>query len=386
MKIAFTADLHLKSKVQSIERYNALFSMVEKVRQMKITNIIICGDLFDQDYPSYSDFDNFCKSNNDLNFFVIPGNHDSILNDKYFTSSNIKVINQSEIVNFDDSSFLFIPYNFNKSIDEEVSRFLTVCEKEEERSFENYVLIGHGDYITSSFNININGYEDGLYMPLTPNTINKYNFKKVILGHIHKPSNFGKVYYPGSPFPINTTETGKRSFIVYDTSNDNIDRIFIDTDFIYLNIEILSFPGEDEFSLIKKQIDKYIFNYNLKENELKKVILLLKIKGFTKDIKNLVKLIVGYLKELGLRIYEKDSLNKDSSNKSELSKDDTYKNWINIDELKNINEIDSVKMVLFENFKQKLETLDLQNLLINGNSVSCLKEDIMMDGMNIIFD
>ena len=129
MKIAFTADLHLKSKVESSERYNALSSIIEKIRQIKITHLVICGDLFDKDFPNYSDFDNFCKINNDLDFLIITGNHDPNFNEKYFTSSNIKVINQSKIIEFEGANFLFIPYSFDKSIDEEVSRFLTNYEK-----------------------------------------------------------------------------------------------------------------------------------------------------------------------------------------------------------------------------------------------------------------
>ncbi len=376
MKIAFTADLHLRNLEDSSQRYNALASIVDQIKKINNSNknenslfskeeqnisyLIICGDLFDKGYQNYYDFDKFCKDKKDINFIIIPGNHDIDIKENYFTSTNIQIINKCKILKFESISLLLVPYSLDKSMDEIITRYINNIDK-----IENLVLIGHADYLSYGFNLNLNKYEDGLYMPLTANTINKFNFKKVILGHIHKPCEFGKVYYPGSPIGLDITETGKRSFIIYDTSNDNIERIFIDTDFIYLYMELFSYPIENEIDLIKNQIDQFFLNQNLASIDLNKVILRVKIRGFCEDLKALTKAVIEYLQDKKIKLYDKESL---------ITED-----------LKIIPDKDNVRIILFEKFLQKLNKINLEEEYINGIKVECSKEEILLKGMDIIF-
>jgi len=61
MKVAITADLHLKTKVENTERYNALINILNQLLLENINNLIIAGDLFEINSQNYSIFDELCK-------------------------------------------------------------------------------------------------------------------------------------------------------------------------------------------------------------------------------------------------------------------------------------------------------------------------------------
>jgi len=294
MKIAITADVHLKTKSESPERWNALSDILDKMLSENINTIIIAGDLFNEESQNYSDFDKFCNkkeyTDNNIRFLIIPGNHDPSISQQYFTSRNIKVFSKPEIIKFDDSpaSFFFIPYLPTRSMGEiiaEYSKNLTGA----------WVLIGHGDYATGLHNPN--PYEPGIYMPITRNDIEYYNPFKVILGHIHKKNNIGKVYYPGSPCGLDINETGKRSFIILNTETMEITDITIDTDYIFFNETLIALPTTSEFEYMEEKTQKMIKSWNLTKNEIPKARIRLKIRGYTSDRNKISEVIKKALKD-----------------------------------------------------------------------------------------
>ena len=123
MKIAITADIHLKTDKENPERFNALQDILDQLADENIKHIIIAGDLFDIESQNYSIFDELCKKeeHRSTNFYIIPGNHDPSISSKYFTSENIKVFDKPTFQDFDDctSSFFFIPYFAGKSMGDE---------------------------------------------------------------------------------------------------------------------------------------------------------------------------------------------------------------------------------------------------------------------------
>ena len=90
MKIAVTADVHLNEKHN--ERFDAFKNIVNQVKNKKIKYLIVAGDLFDQDDTNYSYFDEYCKKNKEIDFLIIPGNHDLNLTQSHFTVTNITVL------------------------------------------------------------------------------------------------------------------------------------------------------------------------------------------------------------------------------------------------------------------------------------------------------
>lgn len=285
MKIAVTADLHLKLRKECPERWNALTSIINQMLGEGIKTLIITGDLFDKESQNYSEFDEFCKQIKDkqITFYIIPGNHDSGISPKYFTASNnIKIFNEPKILQLGEPplDFFFLPYISDKSMGEIIAKY-----KDKDTLSERWVLIGHGDYLGSSRLPN--PYEPGIYMPLSRTDIDYYKPAKAILGHIHKKMGLGKVFYGGSPCGLDINETGKRSFLILDTNNLDIISKTVDTDYIFFNETIIALPTENEFDFIKNKILDIIKKWGLTESEISKARIRLKIKGYTSDKKQL---------------------------------------------------------------------------------------------------
>ena len=91
MKIAITADVHLGYKDDYPERYNALENIFQQMNEEKIGILFIAGDLFDREFSNYADFENLCSKYPGIQLHIIPGNHDSDINDKNIVGDNIHI-------------------------------------------------------------------------------------------------------------------------------------------------------------------------------------------------------------------------------------------------------------------------------------------------------
>jgi len=350
MKVAITADVHLKAKNEAPERFNALQNIFQQIKERQINNLIIAGDLFDKEFYNYSEFDLLCKEFSEINVFVIPGNHDYSIENKFFTSLNISIFTKAEIKEIGNLPILFIPYEQGKSIDEVLSEIYY-----KEKLPEKWVLIGHGDYITG--NRELNPYEPGFYMPLTSKTVNKFNPLRVILGHIHKPFEYGKVIYPGSPCGLDITETGKRQFIIYDTKSDHTEKAFVDNDRIYFIESLLVFPFDEQLKFLKNKIDQMIKDWQITQEELKKIKLRIILYGFT---------------EQNLKILT-ENIKKIIFNKGVSSEID-----IDISQINLLKDYEIERLLLLNKIKEKIDQIDLDKFNIS-------KEKILEQTMEIIF-
>lgn len=298
MKIAITADFHLKTEYP--ERKLTLQNIFQKLQSLEISHLIIAGDLFDREERNYFEFDKLVQQFPEIKVYVIPGNHDANINSNYFTANNLKIIdpkNKDKKITFENLQFFFIPYETGKSMDE------ALAENNIDNS-ENLVLISHGDYISYSYEVN--PYEKSFYMPLSRFAVEKYKFLKIFLGHIHKPLSYGRVYYPGSPCPLDITETGKRSIIIFDTYSQEIKREYIDTPYIYYDESILTYPVENEFEIIENTLKNLINSWRLRDDEKKKVELRLKVKGCSQNINALKQKIEEIIKKEEMKLNEID--------------------------------------------------------------------------------
>src|SRR5690606_21351469 len=118
MKIGITADLHLKNANETKERYEALNQILNILQNQDISHLVIAGDLFDKDVYNYNDFEKLCQNYSNINFHIIPGNHDAALDKRYFSLPNINVYSEITIKKFDNISFLFLPYRLSGTMDE----------------------------------------------------------------------------------------------------------------------------------------------------------------------------------------------------------------------------------------------------------------------------
>lgn len=282
MKIAITADVHLKTGEKYPERFNALKNILDQILNEGIEILVIAGDLFDLESQNYSVFDKLCreKKYNHVKFYIIPGNHDCTINSKYFTAENIRVFYEPTLLTFNNSpySFFFIPFLPGKFMGEIIAKFRQSLP-------DSWVLIGHGDYLPGIKDKNT--YEAGIYMPLSRTDIEYYRPSKIILGHIHKKMEMGKVYYPGSPCGMDINETGKRSFIIVDLNDLSITLRPIVTDYIFFNETFIALPTSNEFDYARNKINEIVKSWNLNKDEISKARIRLKVKGYTSDKKRL---------------------------------------------------------------------------------------------------
>jgi DNA repair exonuclease SbcCD nuclease subunit len=305
MKIAVTADLHLKTKEKSPERWNALSNILDKMLSEDIKTLIIAGDLFNEESQNYSEFDQFCKNKkytgNRIELYIIPGNHDPSIKQQFFISENIRIINKTEIIKLGEppAAFLFIPYQPARSMGEVMAEY-------KENLPKLWILIGHGDYMAGL--LNPNPYEPGIYMPLTRNDIQYYNPSKIILGHIHKKINLGKVYYPGSPCGLEINETGIRSFLIINTDTLEVVEKALDTDYIFFNETLISLPTAREFEYMEREIKEMVRKWNICKDEAQKVRLRLKIKGYSSDKNKLLEVTKKTLKDFTFYNHEEPDL------------------------------------------------------------------------------
>ena len=283
MRIAITADCHLTNKEDHPERYQAFENILDQLLERQIEILIVAGDLFDKGMTNYADFDKVCRNKKYqvIQIYILPGNHDPGLESGHFTSKNIHVISEPEFLDFqlDETPILGIPYRADKTMGECIEPF------REQLKVGRWILVGHGDY-TSGLRIH-NPYEQGVYMPLTAQDVDRYKPLHCFLGHIHIPSDLGRVRYPGSPCGMNINETGLRYILVYDTDLDEIEQVMVETPVVYYNEQLLMLPVEDEKAYIEDQIKSRVEAWGLPAGWEDKVRLRVQTAGYCQDIRAL---------------------------------------------------------------------------------------------------
>lgn len=292
MKIAITADVHLTSEERNPERYHALRNILQQLVTLEIDQLIIAGDLFDSSCRSPGEFESLLSLDqySKINVLIIPGNHDPALSPGSFTLTNINYIVKPQITEFSKNiEFVFLPYEENKSIGEVLvsSGFNLKPNK--------WILVAHGDNLASTRLRN--EYESGLYMPISSRDIQVHQPRKVFLGHIHSPMDSDVVHYPGSPCGLNISETGIRSFLVYDTVTGLVERVPIETDVIYFKISLTVFPSDNEHEFIKGKLVQQIADWHLSEEQKSKAKLRVKVNGYSTNREEVLKTITDFLSQ-----------------------------------------------------------------------------------------
>ncbi|MGM0567837.1 MAG: metallophosphoesterase family protein, partial [Elusimicrobiota bacterium] len=245
---------------------------------------------------------------------------------------------------------MFIPYREEISMGESI-------EKASLQLKEGMPLIitGHGDWLGGIRSPDPS--EPGIYMPLTEADIKRHRPEKVILGHIHRPGCEGNVYYPGSPYPLDINESGKRRFLVLDLKNLSISCREVNTDKIYFNRSIFVFPFKDEPGFLKKEARKIKKSWGLNLNEIKKTRIRLKVKGYSEDRKAVAELL-----------------------REEFGEYNFYDRGPDISELEYAR-VNSEKMEITEKLIDYVEG----RLDWDFDALSPLKEDIVREALTLVF-
>ena len=294
MRIAVTADVHLGDKDEHLERYGALENILEQAEAEKVENLLIAGDLFDNGFNNYSEFEALCRKHLGVQLHIIPGNHDPGISEKSIVGDNIQIYTEPTMVEFDSTAFFFVPYKEKASVGD------TIAEIDQDIEGKQWILVAHGDYYGGVKELN--PLEPGTYMPLSKKTIERFSPSAVFLGHIHKPIAWGNVYYIGSPCGLDISETGKRRFLVYDTSEGSVVSMAVATDVLYFDESFVIVPLGTEAPLLKQEIEKRIKSWDIASSDHPRVCVKVEARGYATDRSA----ILGVLREgfEGFRYYK----------------------------------------------------------------------------------
>ena len=305
MKIAITADVHLTSYDRHPERYHALENILDQLLEQRIDHLVIAGDLFDSACDQPAELEQLIgkAKYNHLTVYILPGNHDPALSKGTFTTSNIRHLTEPELLTLsDDRGCLFMPYRHGTAMGEVLAEF------QEELEPAKWVLFAHGDYLSST-NLR-NDYEEGLYMPLSGRDIQVYQPRKVFLGHIHLPYDSEVLHYPGSPCGLDITETGIRTYLIYDTVTGNVVRQPIKTNVIYFQEILTVLPLEDEVNYLKNILTEKINKWGLNTEQKKAVISRIMVQGYSSNRELLKREITEHMTQEEIKLIEPVDLSK----------------------------------------------------------------------------
>ena len=287
MRIAVAADLHLTSHEDHPERYHALENILERMSGERIDRLVLAGDLFHETSQNYAEFEKLCRHTKyrHVHFHIIPGNHDKRLTPAMFAADNIIIHSTPEIQRFDLMSlpFLFLPYQKARTMGEMIAPFIP------ELAPEKWILVGHGDWVEGMREVN--PIEPGVYMPLTRTDLESYRPLRAILGHLHKPIDKSIVHYPGSPCPLDITETGRRRFLIIDSETGAVTPESVDTDILYFQASLMALPVEDEQEYLRSQMDVHLKAWNVTEAEKSRARVRVKVQGYTADKKRVMETV-----------------------------------------------------------------------------------------------
>ena len=279
LKIAITADLHLATGEEYPQRFSALETILRKMVKNKMDMLIIAGDLFDESTRYFAEFERVCKDPDfrHIQIHIIPGNHDFSLDNKKLALDNVTVYSEPQFYqpDFFSPPFLFLPYRKDKTMGELLVPFV------KELPPNAWVLISHGDWIQGMREPN--PLEPGVYMPLTRTDLDVHQPIHAILGHIHKPMDQDNVHYPGSPCPLDITETGKRRFLIFDSERGTVKSEPLESEILFYQGSFVIYPVEDEISFIQQKIDSWITGLALSDSEKTRVQLRVTLKGFSSN-------------------------------------------------------------------------------------------------------
>lgn len=286
MKIAFTADNHLARKEDYPFRYITLGKILEQCGCLGVDLLVIAGDLFDKNYPNYSEFEAVCHNHrpSNLKIVVIPGNHDHLLSQEKIVVSELEIISEPKVIPLDGGyNAIFLPYQDGITMGEMLS---TV---EIETSAAHKILIGHGDWTEGLWN----PLEQGGYMPLTQFDVLQNNFDKVFLGHIHLPYDGRLVHYPGSPCPLDITETGLRRILLFDTETGKVEPHTVDSPIIFYNERFISLPDEKGIDRLKQEMLERIDCWDCPDDWMDRIHVRVVVNGYTDNRRGVLEAAQG---------------------------------------------------------------------------------------------
>jgi DNA repair exonuclease SbcCD nuclease subunit len=278
MRIAVTADLHLTTRKAHPERFAALEDILRQCGEFGADRLIIAGDLFDISRQNFTDFEKAYKAAHPagLPVSVIPGNHDPELSAGALAVEGLEVVSApTALPAGGDFQLLLVPYRAGTQMGEHLPPF------KDHLTPGRWALVSHGDWSGGLRSTSMD--EPGVYMPLTRGDLTAYRPAAALLGHIHAPYDGPPVYYPGSPTPLDVSETGLRRFLVFDTETLAVTSRRVDSPRVYFNETMVMLPVDDESAYLREQLQRRVAGWGLPKGWEDRVHVRLRIVGYSAD-------------------------------------------------------------------------------------------------------
>jgi hypothetical protein len=277
MLVAITADVHLTARAEHPERLAGLEAVLAAAHEAGATTLIVAGDLFDASLHNYELFEQICRApaHRDLQFLLLPGNHDPGLRETSFAAENVRVIATPALLRLDEDAlpFLFVPYARQATMGEVIAPFAAQLPP------RGWVLVGHGDYAEGLRAGN--PYEPGVYMPLTRSDLRRYQPARAFLGHIHVPRDRPPVHYAGSPCGLDITETGRRRLLLYNAAEERVTSQPLAAPRLFFDETLIVLPVADEAEFLREQVAQRLARWQLSVAERARTQIRLRVAGYS---------------------------------------------------------------------------------------------------------
>ena len=281
MRVALTADLHLRSKKEYPERYGALANILSQLATQDIDMLIVAGDLFDANLADYSDFERLSSQYPAVQIHIIPGNHDTLISEEKIVGENIHIYTEPSVLVADSTTFLLIPYDPKATMAEKLAHTAAQIAEQE------WILVGHGDYMECTHEPT--SAEPGVYMPLSRPDLDRYAPTTVILGHIHRTQVRDNVHYVGSPQGLDISETGRRTYALFDTTSGIVTNEPVASELLYFRESFVIAPVDNDASVLRQQIKTRVEGWGLAPSEHDCVKVRVEASGFTANRKAILR-------------------------------------------------------------------------------------------------
>lgn len=260
MRFIHTGDVHIGmefghasfgsafAKKRRYEIKETFYSIVHRAKEMEIDFLLISGDLFEDDYITVGDLKEISGQLEKIaptRVVMIAGNHDPIMNNKskYAMMDHLPHVHimgtHVDKLSFDELHVDIYGLSWHKkTIKEHLFEKITI-----EDPLRTNVLLAHGDI-----------YQKSEYLPIDRDNILSKGFDYIALGHIHKHDYIApSMAYPGSPEPLDFSETGEHGYIEGSITHGVLDTRFVPCakrEFIWLTIPI------DEQMTVEDMLDR----------------------------------------------------------------------------------------------------------------------------------
>ena len=278
MKVAITADLHLTDESGHPARFKTLRRLLKQCANLDVDTLIIAGDLFDRRMQDFADFESVYQEARppELEVLALPGNHDLDLAPGALAVPGLRVIEEVELFQLGDAfNLLLVPYKPETTMGERLSEY------QGQLAPGSWGLVSHADWVGGHRKPEAD--EPGVYMPLTRADLIRFQPAYCVLGHLHVPISQPPIYTPGSPCPLDITETGFRRMLILNSEDRSVKSATVDSARICFDERIVVLPMENSIDRFTLQLEEMIKGWELPPDCEGRIQLRLKVAGYVKD-------------------------------------------------------------------------------------------------------